>query len=502
MKIPLSLKASSSILLLLFLILLTSVPVLIAVQPPPSPWFMQNLVTLYYGDGSQHTVTSGDISAHSEWCGSWVPGDQWDTISLQEGEYRANGCPGFEHGYANRRLNYPLSIPSGAFVINKALKYTNVFGGHTTGAGEGATSITQITANTSVITTDGIGYSDFADLELDGPSTGTNSAVFELDWSGTGQSLQHNKFYNIFFACNGTDFGMRIGLSGNQGSETELYSPFINNCAQAAIETNNFNALGNKSFGGNIQSCNKYGVWVHEGGFSVFGTQMQNGVYAQVSNTGADIEYDNQAGNADVVASVRSESATLIRALGTYPVTVTGSSIVPPFTTWSATATYTLNTIVRGTAANQDGRLYRVTTAGTTGSTEPTWNNGTVTDGSVVYGVWNFDSALGEGLTLIGNNLPYGQVDFGTGGGRAIGNIFTRSDWRLNEDNTTWSGNNIYIPGVSIVYESSRTPASPTGGPCTSKDLGDTWFDNTSSVTTHYKVCLMVSSSPAWVTVI
>src|SRR5436190_10011293 len=56
---------------------------------------------------------------------------------------------------------------------------------------------------------------------------------------------------------------------------------------------------------------------------------------------------------------------------------------------WAATTAYTVGQFVRPTAATMAAQyVFRVTTAGTSAGTEPTWpaaNNGTVTNGGAVF---------------------------------------------------------------------------------------------------------------------
>lgn len=76
---------------------------------------------------------------------------------------------------------------------------------------------------------------------------------------------------------------------------------------------------------------------------------------------------------------------------------------------WAASTAYVLNDVRRPTAAN--GRLYRVTTAGTSAATEPVWPTtagATVTDGTVV---WTEDGT---------RDIPYYEV---TGTGYTAGGI-------------------------------------------------------------------------------
>jgi hypothetical protein len=61
-------------------------------------------------------------------------------------------------------------------------------------------------------------------------------------------------------------------------------------------------------------------------------------------------------------------------------------------------------------------------------------------------------------------------------------------------------------PGLSLVVAASnsacRTAPTPTDPVCAvTADIGKQWLDNTSSVTTHFKVCAAVASTPSWVTV-
>lgn len=91
-------------------------------------------------------------------------------------------------------------------------------------------------------------------------------------------------------------------------------------------------------------------------------------------------------------------------------------------TSWIATTAYTLTT--RRAPLTRNGHLYEVTTAGTSGASEPTWptaSGGTVTDGTVhwteVGGSWDptydLNAAAAEGWRWKAAKVA-GEFDFGT----------------------------------------------------------------------------------------
>ena len=60
--------------------------------------------------------------------------------------------------------------------------------------------------------------------------------------------------------------------------------------------------------------------------------------------------------------------------------------IPPDLTKWAASTAFALGAIVQPLTAQNNGLIYEVTTAGTSGSSEPTWpSSGTVTDGGVTW---------------------------------------------------------------------------------------------------------------------
>ena len=74
------------------------------------------------------------------------------------------------------------------------------------------------------------------------------------------------------------------------------------------------------------------------------------------------------------------------------------------YAAWAATTSYAVGAIVRATAVQDFGLVFKCTTAGTSGSTQPTWPtllDGTVVDGSVT---WTAISAVYEDLSVLAPN--------------------------------------------------------------------------------------------------
>lgn len=73
---------------------------------------------------------------------------------------------------------------------------------------------------------------------------------------------------------------------------------------------------------------------------------------------------------------------------GNFAVLADKFAIVEPAGTWAASTAYSLTDKVRPLTSPPSGKLFRCTTAGTSGGSEPTWNTtlgGTTNDGSVVW---------------------------------------------------------------------------------------------------------------------
>jgi hypothetical protein len=112
------------------------------------------------GDGAVHLFDPAKAPSGRQWVGTYTPGvDTLDYIGLQEAIYAAFGAPGKEHGVAGSRLNVPLYIPPGKYLINRSLHMTHVAGGQVRGGGRMSTTIVQTTVGEPVLQTNGISYS-------------------------------------------------------------------------------------------------------------------------------------------------------------------------------------------------------------------------------------------------------------------------------------------------------------------------------------------------------
>lgn len=106
-----------------------------------------------------------------------------------------------------------------------------------------------------------------------------------------------------------------------------------------------------------------------------------------------------------------------------------GASYVSSYTDWTATTALALNDLIEPTVSN--GRYYKVTTAGTTDSTEPTWpttTGGTVTDGTAVLTDMGLIAAKDITVTAVYSNeagfkkiLPNYSGAYTTAAGEVLG---------------------------------------------------------------------------------
>ena len=151
--------------------------------------------------------------------------------------------------------------------------------------------------------------------------------------------------------------------------------------------------------------------------------------------------------------------------------------------TWAASTSYSVGKIRKPTTVNRNGLNYQCTTAGTSGSSEPTWTKqigATVTDGSVVwtcndleetwYTVWGI---LGTTLTIGSRTVAYTQAQNmrGYAGSTETVNMYKREPiLRGIASNMTASLNG--TDALPILYSGgwNRTDMST--------QTGETWYSN------------------------
>ncbi len=227
-----------------------------------------------------------------------------DTTAIQACLNAAFGSSASPHdGGDNVYLNREVYFPPGNYKITSPLTLTRTVGAHIFGAGRFVVKIENTSSNGNVFTTNGCQYSRFERFLLVSNGTGT---CFDLDWDGLGSTcaLQSNTFSDIY--TSGGNYGIRIGKTGNMGSETSFINCFFNLHTVAGVRTNNGNALQQSMFGGNIQSC-AIGIWVSSGSFpTIHGVGFQ-------SQTGFDIQVDNSALDTYSILGCRTEGTSFAK---------------------------------------------------------------------------------------------------------------------------------------------------------------------------------------------
>jgi Pectate lyase superfamily protein len=225
-----------------------------------------------------------------------------DTIPIQACLNVAYGPSGSPHGGANAYSNLPVFFPNGNYRITSPLTLRSVRGARMYGAGRFTTTIRNTAANGSVFVTNGFEYSRVEGMQLVSNGSGV---CFDLDWDGTGPTaLQSNTFADMFFGSGA--YGLRIGQSGNMGSETLISNCFCDGQTVAGLATRNFNACDNTIIGGDFQSC-VIGIWVFSGAVeTIHGVSFQG-------QSDTDIAVDNQAGDVYSIAGCRTESTNFLR---------------------------------------------------------------------------------------------------------------------------------------------------------------------------------------------
>lgn len=260
-----------------------------------------------------------------------------DAAAIQLAFDAAFGTIASPNGTANAELNKEVYFPPGIYKVSTPIlmKYTK--GGRVMGAGRFVTQI--FNSNGEVFLTDGIGYCHFEGMEWE--NKGTAVPVLSLDWDGAagGPGLQACTFVDLHIA--GGTIGVDIADGGFMGSEMVFLSCHFRTCNVAAIKVSSSNALQQSMYGGNIQNCTNFGIWVEQGSFPIIsGVGFQNGATSNVW------DINISGGNQDscVVTACRTESKNFCLASGSNSVSTT----VIGCTSLSST----LGTFVRSTSNN------------------------------------------------------------------------------------------------------------------------------------------------------
>jgi hypothetical protein len=182
----------------------------------------------------------------------------------------------------------------------------------------------------------------------------------------------------------------RQGGDSGQGSECLFLNDHFYGGSEACYWQVGFNALNQIFVGGNFQSYPKNGIRLDKGSAHVIGTGFQCGasnLKSQFLNNGFDVNMSTGGANEGLlIYGIRSESMRLFKGGQAQRYDIRANSIGKPSLPWAASHPYILNDMVVATTANGLNNLYVCTTAGTSGSSAPTWpDTGTVTDNGAVW---------------------------------------------------------------------------------------------------------------------
>lgn len=401
------------------------------------------------GTGVATTITTADVLTHSAgqpfpWAGTYTVGvDTKDYVGLQEAIYAGLYNGTLTPNDANSKLNRPIDWGAGFYVINKGLVADKVRSALITGAGNYATVITCTAAEPALSMENGLWYSYFANFAMGG-STAHTGAVIQIEGIGA-LSQQYTTWVNVYTFGGGLiNDGWGLNVNGGLQGDGNRWT----NCRAAAftyagVHTSGSNTLNNQWVGGDIQSCPNYGIAIDgQSTMNIDGPTFQNG------NNVADIFVGGGVTQSKSSASnIRSESKVFCVGVGAdAPIEL--SNIEAPGYGWVSTVNggigvsdwlaLTVVTTSKYTIGN--GRLFKITTAGTTGAAEPSWDTclsdgGTLADGSATWTQqeWNivnidFSSIdhcfFGLGRVNVG-------IDTGTGSLRTAINdmVVSRTDW-------------------------------------------------------------------------
>lgn len=345
-----------------------------------------------------------------------------------------------------------VDFQAASYLIPTPLLLTEVKGVGFHGAGPDNTKIIA-TGGQPAVQCNGIWRSRFQGIQFSTSAVISGAAVFEMDgnYDGIGhtQGVQGNTIDSCFFDAHGlADYAFalcRRGSASAQGSE----NVFINCDWQSPVVYGFFqtgaNALNNLFIGGNWQD-HITGVFVVGGSITMVRPAFQSTRgYAQITGGGWDIDASTfSAGERITIIDPDSESLRFANFSAQVGI-VSGLSNRLAGVGWNALSGYTANQLLAKATAAGNGKLYRVTTAGTSGSGEPVWpESGTVADGGVVWTQLDYTVIKIASGSITDCIIPYGQIETvygGQGGGVFVQhNQVSRPDYRIGGGGTGQRG--------------------------------------------------------------
>lgn len=321
-------------------------------------------------DGTAHLISSGDISAHPNWIGTYSVGTSWDTVGIQEAIYAAfatHSTPGnvvWNSLHANDVLNKTLFQPNGNCYVNQQLLIIASGLQIEFQSRSAATWVWHGSSSISMLFTNSISYGVIDNITLSSAvATVIGSApLWDMDHTGSpaGLATQQLTINNAVIGVATLGSGISISASGGsaQGDTILFINPnFTAFAGNYALGIFGQNALSIILQGGDIQGFQQDAVANVGGSVYIYGTSFQNEstqlnetpVYSQVNNAGADLHIYAGSGPTGVndMENVRSEGEVALNnsgyaALRNVEVAAAGNS------DWFANYPFTIGTSMGG----------------------------------------------------------------------------------------------------------------------------------------------------------
>jgi hypothetical protein len=398
--------------------------------------------------------------------GDYVAGDQWDYVALQEAIFAAfqnhTGIP----NKANRWLNKQLYIPAGRYRTNKPPTMYEVQGGVVFGDGRLTTQINSIRAQYPAWVCNGLWFTQFTGIQWFTGSGGKipEKPLYDVDgnWDGLHtQGIQGNTWKDCHWDASFTMspiFAMCRHATNSQGSENlwldchfnnpGAFDPVANQKQGTAFHNYTANALQQTFIGGNFTQHIE-GVTVGQGSINMYSVGFQAIKPDQIDYNGFDVHQGNTANGHISMAHCRSESLKMLSCFNGCVVTLDSMAFdsAAPNGVWTANHAYTKGQITQGvTGGNGNGHLHICFQAGTSGPSEPVWNDNFGSSGTAGFTRENQDIVMTAGSTNVnspgggfGSLSTYviGQAVMVVGAGPSGGYLFATCTANVDGNNIT-----------------------------------------------------------------
>jgi|GEM_PF-890386 len=395
---------------------------------------------------SDSLATSALAAAHPRFCKQSLDGRYWrlalegGLFDVMSGGAQGNGSTD-DYAAIQAAINYALTFssatirfPAGTYPVSASPEIVHGRGLNLVGAGPDNTVIRA--GAFPAMKTKGLWRSRLEGLAFwcDGNAT---SGAFDLDGETDGSfGTQGNVFANcMFFGNYNSKYVFTVALvSGGYGQGSEnvwigcAFQGSGHNAGDALFYNSGTNALQNTLLTCNFQGFIT-GIKIGSGAVDILhcGFQSTYG-YEQIEKGGFDVDCSTSGlGDTITMTGCRTESMRIYKG-GGCPAQITGFAHTPGAGGSWYSGAKTVGFLVRGQTAAGNLKLYRCTTAGTGGTSEPTWpESGTVADGSVVWTQTDFnvfDNVTGR---IANGQMMLGQFGM-TGENVSIENVLVTRD--------------------------------------------------------------------------